>query len=321
MSETTPAPEAGTPPPAEDRVGDILRKERITKRIALETIARDLKLNVRYIKSIEANDYNDLPAEPYIRVYLRSMAKYLALDPEEIIKRFYRERGITTELNQADRPTTKLDDAMKTHEQPPKTKMPWPVIAGLIGVLIVIAFIASKIGQSPAPVPVHPAADTLAARHQKTAVDTIADSIPEKRPDSLDTMSTAALLKKAALKDTVKTAAVKDTAKKTVADTAVRPADSLTLVVRAATDSVWLQVFTDGKVWKNTLLKGESRIFRARDSLNVHVGNNSAAQYAFNGKPLAALIGTGIVTFKADKSGIVQWPLTKWMTVFKNRVL
>ena len=71
--------------PQSDRVGDILRKERITRRIALETIAKDLKLNVRYVRSLESNDYNDRPADPYIRVYLRSLAKYLLLDSEAIL--------------------------------------------------------------------------------------------------------------------------------------------------------------------------------------------------------------------------------------------
>ena len=77
-----------TPPEdSKDRVGDILRKERITRRITVETIAKDLKLNVKYIKALEASEYEALPADPYVRVYLRSLAKYLTLDPEDILKK------------------------------------------------------------------------------------------------------------------------------------------------------------------------------------------------------------------------------------------
>ena len=80
-----------------DRVGDILRKERITRRITVETIAKDLKLNVKYIKALEASEYEALPADPYVRVYLRSLAKYLSMDSEEILKKFYTERGMSIE--------------------------------------------------------------------------------------------------------------------------------------------------------------------------------------------------------------------------------
>ena len=39
-----------------DKVGDMLRKERLTRRITVETIAKDLKLNVNYIKALELSD-------------------------------------------------------------------------------------------------------------------------------------------------------------------------------------------------------------------------------------------------------------------------
>ena len=93
MSENTEMDPHAKVEPAGDRVGDILRKERITRRIALETIAKDLKLNVKYIKSLEANDYSDLPADPYIRVYFRSIAKYLLLDPRKFLSVFTRNAG------------------------------------------------------------------------------------------------------------------------------------------------------------------------------------------------------------------------------------
>ncbi len=87
----------------EDKAGDILRKERVTRRITVETIAKDLKLNVSYIKALEANQYDALPADPYVRVYLRSIANYLMLNPDEILKRFYRDRGITPEESRSER--------------------------------------------------------------------------------------------------------------------------------------------------------------------------------------------------------------------------
>src|SRR5664279_3887300 len=118
----TPVP----PPPSEtatEKVGDILRKERITRRIALETIAKDLKLNVKYVRSLEANDYNDLPGAPYVRVYLRSLAKYLLLDPDDILKKFYAGSGINDDKLRKDS-DTKINISMANEVKRSESK-PW----------------------------------------------------------------------------------------------------------------------------------------------------------------------------------------------------
>ncbi|MCL2689001.1 MAG: helix-turn-helix domain-containing protein [Chitinispirillia bacterium] len=126
----------------EDRVGDILRKERITRRITVETIAKDLKLNVGYIKALESSEYESLPAEPYIRVYLKSLTKYLSLDSESILLQFHKERGITagSELRKDNR----IEISMRKQEE---KKSPTLVITGLlIAVLALFAFIANEKG-------------------------------------------------------------------------------------------------------------------------------------------------------------------------------
>ena len=117
--------------PNSERVGDLIRKERVTRRIALETIAKDLKLNVKYIKALEANEYNALPADPYIRVYFRSLAKYLMLDPEEILKRFYEERGIPPEIYQKETTSKISISEMETE----RSFTPWLIIFIVIAVL------------------------------------------------------------------------------------------------------------------------------------------------------------------------------------------
>jgi len=126
----------------EDRVGDILRKERITRRITVETIAKDLKLNVSYIKALESSEYESLPAEPYIRVYLKSLTKYLSLDSESILQQFHRERGIGSGSEY--RKDNKIEISMRKQEE---KKNPTLVVAAVLIVLLaVFAFIANQQG-------------------------------------------------------------------------------------------------------------------------------------------------------------------------------
>lgn len=124
-----------------DKVGDILRKERLTRRITIETIAKDLKLNVGYIKALEASDYDSLPPDPYIRVYIRSLTKYLSLNADNILLEFYKERGLIaddTVQNQAG----KIDVSVRQQDKNPTVI----IIAALIVVLAVFAFIANQKG-------------------------------------------------------------------------------------------------------------------------------------------------------------------------------
>jgi cytoskeletal protein RodZ len=189
--------------PAIEKVGDIIRKERITRRIALETIAKDLKLNVRYIRALESNEYHDLPGDPYIRVYLRSLAKYLLLDPEEILKKFYDERGIHDEKYRKGS-DSQIAVTMSDQERKKVTK-PWLIILIVILVLAGFSIVAKKMGGNGSPFPASGGrqqaahnADSTAERQQKdrtvndSSVDSLLGSlIPHDQLQKADTVKAA----------------------------------------------------------------------------------------------------------------------------------
>jgi cytoskeletal protein RodZ len=275
-----------------DRVGDILRKERITRRITVETIAKDLKLNVKYIKALEASEYEALPADPYVRVYLRSLAKYLTLDSEEILKKFYMERGMSIEKETA----SKITVSMKEKEE---TRSPMLIVAlVLIALLAGFSFLANKKGWISIPED-----DFITDTTLQTTQDSLTDS-----PANDDSLFSEADLQQI------------DSSSDLFSDTSVDTTGLLSLKLDVISDSAWVQVFSDGTSWKNIIGKNQSRIFTAKDSFNVHVGNNSTVKYSFKGKPITVR-GTGIVAFKLDKSGKpIIWTLSKWNSVFKDRL-
>lgn len=297
--------------PQSDRVGDILRKERITRRIALETIAKDLKLNVRYVRSLESNDYNDLPADPYIRVYLRSLAKYLLLDSEAILKKFYEERGIHDEKLRKGS-DTQIFVTMREKEKS-RTVKPWMVIVGVIVLLAIISFVANKThgptGQAGSTVGHPTKADSLKAAERKSgSTDATEDSLIGKliKNDTSTATSTSA-------PDTATPVAK-------AVDSLIMGRGILSLEVKAKKDSVWIQIFSDGVSWKNWIRANQTKRCVARDSFNVHVGNNSAVEYIFNGKPFH-IDAPDVAIFKISR-GIKKpeiWNLAKWNSVFKSR--
>ncbi|MDR3013423.1 MAG: helix-turn-helix domain-containing protein [Chitinispirillales bacterium] len=121
-----------------DKVGDVLRKERLTRRITIETIAKDLKLNAGYLKALEASDYSSLPADPYIRVYIKSLTKYLSLDTEVIMKQFYKEQGVIED----DKAANKIVISVQKQEKNPTIV----VAVALILIFVIFAFIANQRG-------------------------------------------------------------------------------------------------------------------------------------------------------------------------------
>ena len=178
------------------------------------------------------------------------------------------------------------------------------IILAVILALAAFSLIAKKMGggqssssPSVAPQAAHPA-DT-AKQKNRTQIDSSEDSllgslIPHDQPTKADTV-------KAAAKDTT----------------------TLTFEVRVkpGRDSVWIQSFADGISWKNWLKPGQLKRFTARDSFNIHVGNNRVLEYTLNGKPMPLNTGD-VAIFKISKPSLQPelWSIAKWNLIFKNRL-
>ena len=76
------------PQPSPDRmigVGPALRKARAHRGLTLEEAARDTKLRTDQLQALEAEDFDALGGEVYVRASLRTYAGYLGLRPEKVM--------------------------------------------------------------------------------------------------------------------------------------------------------------------------------------------------------------------------------------------
>lgn len=76
------------------RIGEILRGERATLGRSLLDVQRELKIRAIYIDAIENADPSVFPNKSFIPGYVRSYARYLGLDPEQVTAQFRAETGI-----------------------------------------------------------------------------------------------------------------------------------------------------------------------------------------------------------------------------------
>ena len=82
-------------------LGDELRGERATRGKSLLDVQRDLHIKAAYIAAIENCDPSVFPNQGFVAGYVRSYARYLKLDQEEIFARFCNEssfRGVNADL-------------------------------------------------------------------------------------------------------------------------------------------------------------------------------------------------------------------------------
>ena len=79
-------------------LGEKIRKLRSEYRMSFVEVSRSTKIPVKYLEYLERAEYEKLPADVYVRGYLRSYAKHLGLEEEALTKLYEKEQHIDKNL-------------------------------------------------------------------------------------------------------------------------------------------------------------------------------------------------------------------------------
>jgi cytoskeletal protein RodZ len=79
-------------------LGEKLKKLRSDKRIALNEVSRVTKIRVEYLQFLEEGAYDELPADVYVRGFLKSYGDFLGVDEQGLMRLFEKEKGIKKNL-------------------------------------------------------------------------------------------------------------------------------------------------------------------------------------------------------------------------------
>jgi len=85
-----------------ESIGLTLQQARQKRRLKLETISKKTKISTRYLKALEAEDWDAFPAPTYVQAFLRNYANFLNLDSDELVREYKKYLEATAKL-----PTTK----------------------------------------------------------------------------------------------------------------------------------------------------------------------------------------------------------------------
>ena len=141
--------------------GQMLRAAREEKKWSFMDTEDTTKIRVRYIQALEEEDYGILPGTTYVKGYLRTYAKQLGLNPDEIIA-LYND----SIMSEAEQPV------LKSPHKLVKARPLWvrPVIIGSMAVLSIVLIIAisglyqpgKKVADTPYSPPALPSAPETA---------------------------------------------------------------------------------------------------------------------------------------------------------------
>ena len=91
----SPPDQAISPPPVEEPIpeeitGEVIKTLREKNGISLEEIAETTRINIDYLSAIEKSRFASLPAEVYVRSYLRQMVKIIRCD-DTVVEGFMKQ--------------------------------------------------------------------------------------------------------------------------------------------------------------------------------------------------------------------------------------
>lgn len=75
-------------------IGEQLKDARLAQNKSLEEISSDTNISKKYLEALEVDDYEVFPAEVYTRGFLKSYAKNLGLNSQDILDEYKRLKGL-----------------------------------------------------------------------------------------------------------------------------------------------------------------------------------------------------------------------------------
>ena len=254
-----------------DTAGSVLKTEREKQGKSLEEIVQSLKLNIEYLRAIEKDKYNLIPAEIYTKAYLRFYAQALGLDSNHIIDLYQKQMQVTPAQNPV----------------PPKEKVVF-LYKPVIKIAFIILFVVSIIvlikyrGLQPVMETVRETKEPQISETTETTIIKEGAQEGKKEPEVAGTENPE-------VREGAQEGKEPETKIQEQETPALQERKELSLSIAAA-DTTWISVRIDGSEPKEWLLKqGEKIALSASESFVIITGNAGSTKIIFNGEDLGAL--------------------------------
>lgn len=226
-------------------IGEELRTARELRGLSLHEAEEATKIRIKYLAALESEEFHIIPGRVYTIGFLRTYAKFLGIDAEELVSRFKENYKETSEeiISTEEFTENRINITAKTKKP---TKFLLIFLCGAIALIIIALYI---LGLNKEAASVN--SDPVGSESQ------IHNSNKGNYPnDSLQTNQ----------------------------DLSEDQNNQLSLTISIKEDSCWLDVDIDGNQdFMGTLNAGESRTFTGNTNIVVQYGNAGTAETTFKG--------------------------------------
>jgi hypothetical protein len=290
-----------------ESLGEFIRKRRMGTRTDLTKMSRETRINIDYLRAIERNDFDFLPAATYVRIFLKTIAGYLNLNDREIIAKYEKhvERARETELHQPALPPSGKNKKRNA-----------VAIAVLLMLAACLTYLAVKSRPGPDTV-----VDEVPAPSDSIAVTIREDPVPDS-PSVANVVDTGLAVQP----DTV----FSDE------DTGLAPPDTVTtlkgkrflmedpaqkrfvILVKCLGESSWVWVYRPGrKRWANLFYKDDYKQFSSNAPIYIKISHPSKIRISVNSKPVPSN-RLRTIHYRVDSRGLSSMRTESWESAIKE---
>jgi len=293
-------------------LGEKLKEIRNEKRMSLADVSKATKIQVKYLEKLEEGRYQDLPADVYVKGFLRSYALFLGISETALVKTYEREKEIQKNIQKK--------DFKENLNQPIDisnfTITPKHIILGLVLIFVALGFFyiyreANLFISTPRLTVTNPADGTV-TQERITQVSGIAErdadvSINDQKvmvndegkfsenvglQSGMNAITVRA--KNRFDKEAVKTIQVKgdfqsenstDNSSQSLVAEGDKKTESFKVEIFVDPDPVWISVETDGNLLFSGILEaGKSQEFEVKEKILISSAKGNNTYLKINGK-------------------------------------
>lgn len=115
-------------------LGERLKKMRTDRRLGLNDVSKSTRIQAKYLQYLEDGNYAKLPADVYVKGFLRSHAQFMGVSEKSLIKQYEREQGIQKNIG-----NVKVEEIRRE----PLRLSGWAITPKMLIVFFIVLFVSA----------------------------------------------------------------------------------------------------------------------------------------------------------------------------------
>jgi cytoskeletal protein RodZ len=252
-------------------IGNSLREARVRQELDINRVEADTKIRAKYLQALEEENFELLPAETYVKGFLRTYANYLGLDGQLYVDEF------NSRFATYDEPIVSQPRGRRSRSRPAESNFVVVGLAGIVAVTVLVV-VAWQFGSGGDP----SSSDVVDLLGGQTTVAVASEPPPPAPPAATE---------------------------EPLVPAPVTKPKSAKLILTAVYGPCWISVYAgspEGELlYEGTLEKGQTQRF-TKKRLWIEVGAAENLVVALNGDPVDFPDGPSVVVVTAKGVEVVS---------------